>query len=112
MERDIIREAVLRQMEQYAVWLLPVAPGPAFKHGEIGWTRENHAGTFVETFPYTQWFNLLGYPAAVVPVTRSKEGLPMGVQIAGRPWGEAMVLAVAAAIERAFGYQAPPMIFE
>ncbi len=109
MERDIIREAVLRQMERYPVWLLPVAPGPAFKHGEIGWTRENHAATFIDTFPYTQWFNLLGCPAAVVPVTRTREGLPIGVQIAGRPWSEAMVLAVAGAVQETFGYRPPPM---
>ncbi|HUN89177.1 MAG TPA: amidase family protein, partial [Terriglobales bacterium] len=64
--------------------------------------------TFVETFPYTQWFNLLGCPAAVVPVTKSKEGLPIGVQIAGRPWHDAAVLAVAAAVEREFGYTPPP----
>jgi Asp-tRNA(Asn)/Glu-tRNA(Gln) amidotransferase A subunit family amidase len=110
MERDIIREAVLLQMEKYPVWLLPVAPGPAFKHGEIGWTRDNHTATFVDTFPYTQWFNLLGCPAAVVPITRSKEGLPIGVQIAGRPWNEAIVLAVAGAIETSFGYSAPPTL--
>ena len=108
MERDIVREAVLRQMERYPIWLLPVAPDPAFHHGEIGWTREKHPATFVETFPYTQWFNLLGCPAAVVPVTKSKEGLPIGVQIAGRPWHDAAVLAVAAAVEREFGYTPPP----
>ena len=110
MERDIVREAVLRQMEHYPVWLLPVAPGPAFKHGEIGWTRENHSATFVDTFPYTQWFNLLGCPAMVVPVTQSDEGLPIGVQIVGRPWNEGTVLAVAAAVERKFGYKAPRIL--
>ena len=110
MERDIVREAVLRQMEQYPVWLLPVAPGPAFKHGEIGWTKENHAGTFVDTFPFTQWFNLLGFPAAVVPVMKSAEGLPIGIQIAGRPWEEGLVLGVAAAVEKDFGYNSPPGI--
>lgn len=109
MERDIIREAVLRQMERYPIWLLPVAPGPAFRHGEIGWTRDNHSATFVDTFPYTQWFNLLGCPAAVVPVAKSSEGLPIGVQIAGRPWEDTLVLAVAAAIERDFGYK-PPLL--
>lgn len=111
MERDIVREAVLRQMERYPIWLLPVAPGPAFRHGEIGWTRESHSATFVETFPYTQWFNLLGCPAAVVPVAKSAEGLPIGVQIAGRPWDDALVLAVAAAVEREFGYKPPPLCY-
>jgi Asp-tRNA(Asn)/Glu-tRNA(Gln) amidotransferase A subunit family amidase len=110
MERDIVREAVLRQMDDYPVWLLPAAPQPAFEHGEIGWTRDNHAGTFVETFPYTQWFNLLGCPAAVVPVGKSGDGLPIGVQIAGRPWEESLVLGVAAAIETKFGYAPPPII--
>ena len=55
---------------------------------------------------YTQWFNLLGGPAAVVPVSRSAEGLPIGVQIAGRPFADELVLAVAAAVESEFGYQA------
>jgi Asp-tRNA(Asn)/Glu-tRNA(Gln) amidotransferase A subunit family amidase len=107
MKRDIVREAVLREMENYSVWLLPVAAGPAFKHGEIGWRKENHAATFVDTFPYTQWFNLLGCPAAVVPVSRSPEGLPVGVQVAGRPWEEATVLAIARTIEKHFGYRPP-----
>jgi Asp-tRNA(Asn)/Glu-tRNA(Gln) amidotransferase A subunit family amidase len=94
-------------MEEFPIWLLPVAPGPAFKHGEIGWKREKHVATFVETFPYTQWFNLLGCPAAVVPVAKSAEGLPIAVQIAGRPWEEAAVLGVAATVEREFGFESP-----
>jgi Asp-tRNA(Asn)/Glu-tRNA(Gln) amidotransferase A subunit family amidase len=45
-----------------------------------------------------------------VPVGRSPEGLPIGVQIVGRPWQEEMVLAVASAIEKECGgYQAPPL---
>jgi amidase len=39
----------------------------------------------------------------VVPFGRSPEGLPIGVQIAGRPWEEEQVLAVAAALEKACG---------
>jgi Asp-tRNA(Asn)/Glu-tRNA(Gln) amidotransferase A subunit family amidase len=58
---------------------------------------------------YTQWFNLLGSPAAVVPVSRSASGLPIGIQIAGRPYDDELVLAVAAAVEAEFGYQPPPL---
>lgn len=112
MERDIVREAVLRQMNEYPIWVLPAAPAPAFKHGEIGWTAEDPAQTFVEAFSYTQWFNLLGCPAAVVPVGQSVEGLPIGVQIAGRPWEEGLVLALTAAIEKDFGYRPPPILNE
>jgi Asp-tRNA(Asn)/Glu-tRNA(Gln) amidotransferase A subunit family amidase len=56
---------------------------------------------------FTQWFNLLGSPAASVPVGRSGEGLPIGIQIAGRPYEDDLVLGVATALERDFGYIAP-----
>jgi amidase len=39
----------------------------------------------------------------VVPVGQSPEGLPIGVQIVGRPWEEELVLAVAAVVERECG---------
>ena len=34
-----------------------------------------------DVMTYAQWWNLLGNPAAVVPVGRSPEGLPIGVQV-------------------------------
>ena len=54
-----------------------------------------------EVMRFSQWFNLLGFPAAVVPVGKSPEGLPLGVQIVGKPYQEMSVLAVAAQIEAA-----------
>jgi Asp-tRNA(Asn)/Glu-tRNA(Gln) amidotransferase A subunit family amidase len=58
---------------------------------------------------YTQWFNLLAAPAAVIPIGKSPEGLPIGVQIAGLPYSDETVLAVAAILEREFGYRPPPL---
>jgi Asp-tRNA(Asn)/Glu-tRNA(Gln) amidotransferase A subunit family amidase len=58
---------------------------------------------------YTQWFNLLAAPAAVVPVGRSPEGLPIGIQISGRPFADEVVLAVAAVVEHEFGYVPPSL---
>ena len=58
---------------------------------------------YLDAWSYTEWFNLLGNPAAVVPVGHSPEGLPIGVQIVGRPWEEEQVLAVAAALEKECG---------
>jgi len=98
-ERDIVRAHFLRQTDGYPIFLMPVAPGPAFHHGEIGWLGAKHAATFVEAFAYTQWFNLLGCPAVSVPVSRSREGLPIGVQLAGRPFDDELVLALAKVIE-------------
>ena len=66
---------------------------------------------YLKAMSYSQWFNLLGNPAAVVPVGRSPEGLPIGVQVVGRPWEDEAVLAVAAKIEDATGgFRPPPVI--
>ncbi|CAH1420447.1 unnamed protein product [Lactuca virosa] len=43
--------------------------------------------------------NLLGLPAISIPVGYDKQGLPIGLQIMGRPWGEATILRLAAAFE-------------
>ncbi|XP_028083325.1 fatty acid amide hydrolase-like isoform X4 [Camellia sinensis] len=43
--------------------------------------------------------NLLGLPAISVPVGYDKQGLPIGLQLIGRPWGEATILRLAAAVE-------------
>jgi Asp-tRNA(Asn)/Glu-tRNA(Gln) amidotransferase A subunit family amidase len=57
-----------------------------------------------------EWFNLLGTPAAVVPVDRSPEGLPIGAQVSAGPWQEELVLAVAEAVEKECGgWRAPPI---
>jgi len=107
-ERDLLREKVLRQMEEFPVLVGPVSTGPAFRHNEVCWTTS--PDSFLNTMVYSQWFNLLGFPAAVVPVSRSHEGLPIGVQIIGRPFEDEMVLAVAAAIEEKFRYREPPLL--
>jgi amidase len=54
-------------------------------------------------FDYTVPFSLLGWPVVVVPAGRSKEGLPIGVQIAARPWHEEVALALGSAVERELG---------
>lgn len=46
-------------------------------------------------------YNLLGWPAATVPVGMSSEGLPIGVQVVAPAWREDVVLAVATAIQEA-----------
>jgi Asp-tRNA(Asn)/Glu-tRNA(Gln) amidotransferase A subunit family amidase len=109
MDRDAARAALLRQMAGHPVLICPVASVPAFRHGERTWTIDGQEVGYLDAMSYTQWFNILGNPAAVVPVGQSAEGLPIGVQIVGRPWEEEVVLAVAAAIEKdAGGYRSPP----
>jgi amidase len=47
--------------------------------------------------------NLTGWPAAVVRAGTSPEGLPIGVQVAAKPWREDVALAVAGLIEENAG---------
>jgi amidase len=71
---------------------------------------EGKAVKYLDAWSYCEWFNLLGFPAMVVPMGRSPEGLPIGVQIVGRPWEEELVLAVASVLEEARGeWSQPPM---
>jgi Asp-tRNA(Asn)/Glu-tRNA(Gln) amidotransferase A subunit family amidase len=107
--RDALREKLLRQMEKFPILLCPVAAIPAFRHGEREWTVQGREVEYLKAMSYSQWFNLLGNPAAAVPVASSPEGLPIGVQVVGRPWEDEAVLAVAARIEVAIGgFRRPP----
>ena len=108
--RDTLRATFLAQMRQYPIVLCPAAAIPAFRHGERSWTIDGKTVTYLDAWSYTEWFNLLGNPAALVPVSESTEGLPIGVQIVGRPWEEEQVLAVAAVLEReCSAWRVPPL---
>jgi Asp-tRNA(Asn)/Glu-tRNA(Gln) amidotransferase A subunit family amidase len=103
IRRDTLRAEVFAQMREYPIFLCPAAAIPAFRHGERCWQIEGKTVNYLDAWSYTEWFNLLGNPGAVVPFGRSPEGLPIGVQIAGRPWEEEQVLAVAAVLEKECG---------
>ena len=51
--------------------------------------------------PYTALFNLTGQPAVSVPLFHGDDGLPLAVQLAGRPAGEGPLLSLAAQLEAA-----------
>ena len=95
-----LRRRFLDQMGD--VILCPVLTRPAPRHN---WTY------FIPfQLPYTFMFNALGFPAVCVPVGFSKDGLPLVIQVVGRPDEDETTLAVAAELERVFGgWQMPPM---
>jgi Asp-tRNA(Asn)/Glu-tRNA(Gln) amidotransferase A subunit family amidase len=110
VRRDAARADFFRQMRRYPILLCPVAAIPAFRHGERSWRIEGKTVHYLDAWSYAEFFNLLGNPAAVVPVSHSLEGLPIGVQIVGRPWEEEQVLSVAAALEKQCGaWKRPPI---
>ncbi len=100
IQRDLLRARFFAQMQRYPILLCPAAAIPAFRHGERSWQVEGKTVQYLDAWSYAEFFNLLGNPAAVVPVGHSPEGLPIGVQIVGRPWAEEQVLSVAAALEK------------
>jgi amidase len=110
IQRDVVRMQVFAQMRDYPVLLCPVASIPAFRHGERSWQVEGKTVKYLDAWSYTEWFNLLGTPAVVVPVGKSPEGLPIGVQIVARPWQEELVISVAAALEAQCGHYPHPNI--
>lgn len=114
--RDRLRLGLLEEMRDVPVFLCPACSIPAFRHGERQWTVDGATVRYLrrpDIFTYTQWFNLLGNPALVMPGGRSPEGLPIGVQVVGRPYKDELVLEVGARIERELGaYQPPPLASE
>jgi Asp-tRNA(Asn)/Glu-tRNA(Gln) amidotransferase A subunit family amidase len=111
------RRAFQHALADHDVIVCPATPLPAFRHGA---TEE-----LIVPGTYTTLFNVLGWPAGVVPVTRVRPdeesdrpasrdrmdraaretergsaGLPIAVQVAARPWREDLVLATMAAIEK------------
>ena len=84
-------------------------PGPA----EMGWPREidgRTLDTYMDWIAITAITSLLGCPVLALPVGFSRDGLPFGVQIIGRPGSEPRLFQIAAWIERLFGL--PPTVIE
>jgi len=100
MERDRLREELLQWMETTPLLVAPVGATPAYAHDTLKVTvGELTFGTF-RAFSYAQTFSVFDLPVVTVPAGRSNEGLPIGVQIVGRPFAEEMVLSAAEIVER------------
>jgi amidase len=108
-ELDLIRAKTLDEMSEYPVLLCPVASIPAFRHGEREWIIDGRVVEYLDAVRYTQWFNALACPAAVIPVGQSPDGLPIGVQIVSRPYEDETAVGVAKILDAVFGYRPPPM---
>ncbi|MDE3180772.1 MAG: amidase, partial [Acidobacteriota bacterium] len=108
IERDLLRGKLLAEMEDVPLFICPVCSVPAFRHGEREWQIGSVKVKYLDAMSYTQWFNILGNPAAVIPAGESPEGLPVGVQVVGRPYEEETVLAAARTVERLAGHQRKP----
>ncbi len=102
--RDAIRAAILRDMQDIAVLVMPPCGTTAFPHR----ARQYDAGAgrtigLLEAMAPVTFWNLLGFPAITVPLVTSSEGFPIGVQLVARPYEEELLLEVAVRLEEAQG---------
>ncbi len=96
---DRYRSDMLAFLEDFDLIVCPVQPFAGLPVHET-----NNSASLSYTNPY----NMTGWPAAVVRAGTAAPGLPIGVQIVGRPWTEHVVLAAAAQIEfNTGGWQKP-----
>jgi Asp-tRNA(Asn)/Glu-tRNA(Gln) amidotransferase A subunit family amidase len=108
-ERERLRHDLLRWMERHSIIIAPVGSTPAFAHGARRVEADGKSISVFRAFSYSQTYNVFDLPVVTVPVAHSLAGLPIGVQIIGRPFEEELVLAVAAVVEREIsGWQGPP----
>lgn len=84
--------------------LTPTAPSAAFRAGE---KMDDPVAMYLNDV-FTVPVNLAGLPAISVPAGLSDDGLPLGLQVIGRPWDEETVFAVAAALESAAAFDHLP----
>ncbi len=85
--------------------LTPATPSAAFGIGEMA--DADPVEMYLNDV-FTVTVNLAGLPGAAVPAGLDAQGLPLGLQVIGRPWDEAGMLDVAYAIEKASGFAAKP----
>jgi amidase len=89
-------------LDDYDLLLTPTLAQPPVRIGELEdddpWAQFANAGSFT---PFTQVANITGLPAVSLPLSWSGDGLPIGVQLVGRPAGEAALLRVSAQVEDA-----------
>lgn len=104
-----------RTIARFAPFDAVITPALALEPRPVGWydaeDGEENFAQQVRFTPYTSFVNVAGLPALVLPVHDTVAGLPMGVQLIGRPGGEATLFALAAQLERAArrGRRRPPV---
>ncbi len=102
--RRLVLQDFMRAFEICDVLLTPPAPSAAFP---IGQNEDDPIKMYLED-AFTIPASLAGLPGMVVPTNLNSQGLPLGLQIIGRPWDEENVFRVAGALENLANFTARP----
>lgn len=93
-----------RTIRRFAPFDAVLTPALALTPPVVGWydadDGERNFAQQVQVTPFTSFVNVAGLPAITVPVEETAAGVPMGVQLIGRPGGEEVLFALAAQLER------------
>jgi aspartyl-tRNA(Asn)/glutamyl-tRNA(Gln) amidotransferase subunit A len=105
--RTLIKQDYLNAFEQVDAIVCPIAPTPAFKIGEVA---DDPLQMYLSDI-FTLGINLTGIPGLSVPCGRTKEGLPVGLQILAPHFGEERLLTIGQAYQGVTSYhlQAPEL---
>ena len=95
--RRVFRQEMSEMLTGYDVVLTPATPAPAPKD-------LNTTGDAAFQSPWTS----SGLPSIVIPSGLSDDGLPLGIQIAARPWQEGIMLGAASWAQKALGVNITP----
>lgn len=98
-----LQHVVYEWLERHPIAISPIAALPAFPVGTETLNVDGQAYDEIDFFSLSTYVNAMALPAAAVPITRSEDGLPVGVQVIGRRGREMQVLAIARKLEAAFG---------
>jgi aspartyl-tRNA(Asn)/glutamyl-tRNA(Gln) amidotransferase subunit A len=110
--RRHIHRQVLEALEGFDLLALPMMPVPAPRIDEASVQLDGNSVDVRSALTrYTGLFNLSGLPAISVPCGFTSQGLPVGIQLVGRPLAEAILLRAAHAYEQAAGWwsRRPPL---
>lgn len=102
-ERNKLRTTLLEWMRDTPLIVAPVGAMPAFEHGARHVVVSGESISIFRAFSYSQTYTVFDLPSVSVPTGLSSEGLPLGIQIVGRPNAEEQVLAAAEIVEQAIG---------
>jgi amidase len=112
------RDRLIGNLESFfARWdalICPVTVSAAIGHVPFGTPIDvdgQPVPYFIAGTAYTCPFNLTGHPSVVLPLAKSREGLPIGVQLVGKRWSEPALLALAQKVARISGAFSPPPKF-
>lgn len=104
--RRLIAQDFDKAFEQVDALLTPTAPSSAFAIGE----NDDDPIKMYLNDVFTVPTSLAGLPGMSVPAGLDKRGLPLGLQIIGKPWDEETVLTVSRAVEKAANFTAKPQM--